>query len=506
MSADDPLLGRTLGGRYRVTGFIGDGAMATVYRADREVADHEEAAFGGEPVPREVALKVMHPHLFLDQTFVRRFHREAKAAATIIDPHTVRIFETGIDGKYLFMAMELLDGQDLFDVLAVHRRLSERRAVNIGVQVCQALVAAHGRGIVHRDLKPENVMISPDPKEPGTDFAKVLDFGIAKLLDREAPMSSSEGPVSAPIALTAVGQIVGTPAYMSPEQCRGEAIDARSDLYSLAVLLYQMITGRTPFVSAHPMDYAVKHIKEKPPKLRELVVGVNPDLEAIILRALNKWPDERQADAAELRDSLSALLPKLSDKPLEPVPPGGPTSKPGLDGPLVIPALAPEKPRPGAARIDETPQRLPTLGSAGSPAKPATREERALAVTLGDDDDALPMSVPAEVLRAREARRSPPPNLAADKTPIAGGSPPPLDRSSEVGPPPAIPKAPRLPSLDLEVPSSESPPIVHLAATRSPATVRRPKPAPLNQWLLIPAALLVGVAGALIYFYLIMRR
>src|SRR5262245_55454909 len=215
------LIGRTLADKFRITGFIGEGAMATVYRAVQE----EE--------PKDIAVKVMHPHLTSDPTFVGRFRREAKAAAQIQHPNTVRILAFGVDGNVLYIAMELLTGQDLFETLVVERRFAEARAARVLIQVCDALSVAHAKHIVHRDLKPENIMLQKDPSAPGGERVKVLHFGIAKILDRDQPPASDEEPSSmAHSALTTVGMVVGTPAYMSPEQCRGEPIDARSDLYT----------------------------------------------------------------------------------------------------------------------------------------------------------------------------------------------------------------------------------------------------------------------------------
>jgi serine/threonine protein kinase len=169
------LVGRTVGGRFRLTSYLGEGSMAAVYRGEQDAE------------PRDVAVKIMHPALLRDASFAKRFAREARAAARIVHPNSVRILEQGADGNLFYLAMELLVGQDLFDVLARERRLPEARAARIVVQVCGALGAAHAHGIVHRDLKPENVMILPDPGNPSADLVKVLDFGIAKILDRAAP-------------------------------------------------------------------------------------------------------------------------------------------------------------------------------------------------------------------------------------------------------------------------------------------------------------------------------
>ncbi len=294
------ILGRTLAGRFRVTGFIGEGAMASVYRAVQE----------GEP--HDVALKIMHPHLVSDPTFVGRFRREAKAASRIVHPNVVKIIDTGVDGSLLYIAMELLGGQDLFETLVLERRLAEARAARILVEVTDALVAAHERGVVHRDLKPENIMLLRDPEDPAREEVRVLDFGIAKLLEWDSPSMDT----SMNSALTGVGTVVGTPAYMSPEQCRGEPVDTRSDVYTCGILLYQLVSGRLPFASENAMDLAVMHVRAPPTPLESVVPEVNRDLAAVIMTALSKWPSQRQQTAAELRDALRGLLPELSAAPL----------------------------------------------------------------------------------------------------------------------------------------------------------------------------------------------
>jgi eukaryotic-like serine/threonine-protein kinase len=303
--AAHPLIGRTLGGRFTITGYIGEGAMAAVYRGEQM----EE--------PRSVAVKVMHAALADDRTFVKRFWREANAAARLKHANTVQVLEYGVDGGTVFIAMEYLAGQDLFDVLARERRFSEKRSAGVMLQICDALSAAHDQGIVHRDLKPENVMLMADPGDPSKDVIKVLDFGIAKIMDRDqgdgdaAPPSGpvSSGPMS---ALTQVGTVVGTPEYMSPEQCRGEAIDPRSDVYACGVLLYRLLAGRAPFMSDSVVEVAMSHVTKEPPPPSSFAPGLNAKLEQVILTALAKWPAQRQQSARELADEIRALLPELS--------------------------------------------------------------------------------------------------------------------------------------------------------------------------------------------------
>jgi serine/threonine protein kinase len=293
------LIGRTIAGRFTITGFLREGAMAAVYRATQPAEPHD------------VAIKVMLPQLLSDPTFVGRFRREAKAAARLQHPNTVGIIDYGVDGRLPYIAMELLLGQDLYEMLVLNRRLPEVRTAKILLQVCDALSAAHEQGIVHRDLKPENIMLLRDSADPNVDHVKVLDFGIAKILERELSPDDALSSTFGQSALTMAGVIVGTPAYMSPEQCKGEAVDARSDIYSCGVLLYHLITGRLPFAGETPVDIATKHLREPPPAPTMLVPGLHPGLEATILTALSKRPAERQSSAAELRAELERVLPEL---------------------------------------------------------------------------------------------------------------------------------------------------------------------------------------------------
>ena len=339
MSSDKAILGRTLAGRFRITGFIGEGAMASVYRGVQEAEPHD------------VALKIMHPHLVSDATFVGRFKREAKAAARIEHPSSVRIVDCGVDGEILYIAMELLAGQDLFETLVLERRLGEARAARILVQVADALVAAHAKGIVHRDLKPENIMLVRDDGDPATERVKVLDFGIAKVLEKDTP--SMDGSASGfNSALTNVGTVVGTPAYMSPEQCRGELVDTRSDLYTCGILLYQLVCGRLPFTGDNAMDFAVKHVKAAPTPPVDVVPGIHPGLAAVILKALSKWPSHRQQSAAELRDALQALLPELASGQLALAPAPAEAAPPRAAVPEII-TLTPA-PAPSPASLART--------------------------------------------------------------------------------------------------------------------------------------------------------
>ena len=308
--------------------------MASVYRGTQDAE------------PRDVAIKVMHPHLTKEETFVKRFRREAKAAARLNHPNSVQILDFGVDDGLLFIAMELLNGRDLFEILVVERRFAEARAVRIVIEALEALAVAHEQGIVHRDLKPENIMVIRDRHDPSAvERVKVLDFGIAKILDQDESGDQPASSGAASSVLTTVGVVVGTPEYMSPEQCRGEVIDARSDIYACGVLLFQLLTGRTPFTADSPVQVAMMHLREEPPLPSSIVPGLNRGLEAVVMKALSKWPAQRQHSARDLSLELQRLMPELSTVPLRPTQ----SQSPGPITPDGPPTLARNIGQPGRA-------------------------------------------------------------------------------------------------------------------------------------------------------------
>jgi eukaryotic-like serine/threonine-protein kinase len=302
MSMDQPLVGRTIGGRFKIVSHIGEGAMASVFRGvdtSRQSAD--------------VAIKVMHPHLAQDRTFSARFKREAQAASMIKHPNSVAIYDLGEEQGIHFIVMELCPGRDLRETLRVDKRLAEPRAVRIVATICDALHAAHQLGVIHRDLKPENVMVLFDPATK-RDAVKVLDFGIAKLVDAQPKVRVGSSPDSEPPpALTQFGVVVGTPAYMSPEQCRGQPLDGRSDLYTCGILLYQLVTGQVPFDSPSPLETAGKQAFEQPPAPSSILPSIDRELEGIILKTLAKNPAERPQTALELKETLLSWLDKRGE-------------------------------------------------------------------------------------------------------------------------------------------------------------------------------------------------
>jgi tRNA A-37 threonylcarbamoyl transferase component Bud32 len=279
----DPWIGRTVNEKFRIEALLGQGGMGRVYRARHLTLD------------RTVVLKMLHRAFSGDPQVAQRFQREARAASRLNHPNSIAVLDFGAaeDGT-LFMAMEHVGGRDLARVVADEFPLPEPRIVRIGAQILSALAEAHAQGVVHRDLKPENVMVEPRRDEP--DFVKVLDFGIAKI----------STPGQGEPRLTQAGLVAGTPEYMSPEQARGAELDARSDLYSVGVVLYQMATGDLPFQSDTPLGFLTKHIGEVPVRPRVRRPAISGALDAVVARALEKDPAARYQSAEEMRAALLA--------------------------------------------------------------------------------------------------------------------------------------------------------------------------------------------------------
>ncbi len=224
--------------------------------------------------------------------------------ARIDHPNAVRFLEAGVEEGMPWFAMELVRGRELFDVLAQERRLPEARAVAITLQICDAVATAHERGIIHRDLKPENVMLTGEVASAEGERVKLLDFGVGKQL---APRAGSE-------CITMTGAVIGTPTYMAPEQGQGLPVDERSDVYACGALLYHLVTGSPPFEDESPVRTLFRHAYEIPRSPSGIVPGLDPALEAIILRALAKRPEDRPQRADVLWEELLAILPRLCAK------------------------------------------------------------------------------------------------------------------------------------------------------------------------------------------------
>jgi serine/threonine protein kinase len=289
----DPLLGHTLDGKYRLDERLGVGGMGTVYRALHLLID------------RPVAVKVLNPRFVEDEAARTRFRREARAAGRLQHPNAVTVTDFGEsqDG-YVYLVMELLEGRTLREVLAKEAPLDVARSVALMVQISSAVAAAHEAGIIHRDLKPANIFIVQRSEVPAV--VKVLDFGIAKLAAELLDEEEQEA-----LALTQVGVMIGTPRYMSPEQCDGVALTPAADVYSLGCILYEMITGTVPFSGSTPLAIALKQTSEIPRRPREFVSSIPPALEQAVLHALEKRPQDRPANAAAFREELIATAERL---------------------------------------------------------------------------------------------------------------------------------------------------------------------------------------------------
>jgi len=278
----DPRIGQVLLDQFRIEERIGSGGMGMVYRARQTT------------LVRDVAIKILHPDLAQNPDAVRRFHREARISTALDHPNIVRVFLFGQlpDGS-LYLVMELLRGRPLADLLRIEPRLPASRALHIAVQVAEGVGEAHTQGIVHRDVKPENIFLTPKGRDP--DFVKVLDFGIARLLRAEEQTQATQS-----------GLVFGTARYISPEGAAGEVTDARSDVYSIGVLAYQMLCGETPFEGSSPVSLLMQHIHERVPHLKNRAGGreVPDGVADVVMRALSKNPDGRYEDGAHLAEVL----------------------------------------------------------------------------------------------------------------------------------------------------------------------------------------------------------
>ncbi len=260
-------------GRYRAVRRLGAGGMAEVWCVEDEV------------LGRRVALKLLGGRYIEDPEFRERFRREAQSAASLAHPNIVGVFDRGEWDGTPYIAMELVDGRTLKQLVQERGPLDPGTAVNLTEQVLRALGYAHRRGIVHRDIKPQNVIVD------GEGVAKVADFGIARAANSE---------------MTETGAIVGTVQYLSPEQAQGQPVDLRSDLYSVGVVLYELLTGQVPFDGEAPVSIALKHVSERPVPPGQLRPGIPPALEAVVMRALEKDPARRFQSAEEFIAALEA--------------------------------------------------------------------------------------------------------------------------------------------------------------------------------------------------------
>ena len=286
----DALVGKLLG-HYRIESLIGVGGMGEVYLAR------------DERLGRKAALKLLPDSLTTDETQLGRFKNEARTASALNHPNILTVYEIGAEGNVQFIATEFIEGVTLRTALA-SGRMSAQRALEIAVQVASALAAAHDAGVVHRDIKPENIMLRPD------GYVKVLDFGIAKLTDQRRASDDPKVETTAELQ-TRPGLVLGTAHYMSPEQARGQKVDARSDIWSLGVVLYEIVTGSPPFRGETPSDCIAAILTAEPAPLSSMSPDVPGKLESILQKALRKNTDERYQTIKEMLAELRILKAKL---------------------------------------------------------------------------------------------------------------------------------------------------------------------------------------------------
>jgi serine/threonine protein kinase len=327
MRAQDPFIGRDiLDGQFQILQKVGSGGMGAVYKALQPSMN------------RMVGIKILHPKLANRKDLVSRFRREARAMSHLTHPNTVKVFLYGeLDDGSLYIVMEFLEGKNLNQTVRAEGAFAWERALPILIQACGALDEAHKMGIVHRDLKPENVFLC---QQGGMkDFPKVLDFGLAKVTEREMRPGS--------IILTQEGMVFGTPEFMSPEQAQGKVLTAASDIYSLAVILYEVLTTKLPFEAKTAMDYIQAHVTAKPIPIAERIGGkaFPPLLWPVIAQALAKEPEQRFASAADFASAMQSVLAGATVLPasLTPAPPVAETPTPPIVAP-VAPKRAPAAP------------------------------------------------------------------------------------------------------------------------------------------------------------------
>lgn len=267
---------KLLAGRYELIEKIGDGGMAVVYKAKDRLLN------------RYVAVKILRPEFTRDAQFIESFRKESQAAAGLQHPNIVNVYDVGKEGNIYFIVMELIDGRPLSDIIEENGPLDYRNVIEIGKQVAAALSLAHKNHIIHRDVKPHNIMITKD------GVAKLADFGIAKAISSSTIVNKDEG-----------GQVMGSVHYFSPEQARGKYVDEKSDVYSLGIVLYEMLTGEVPFDGDNPVEIALMHINEdiKPPS--HIIDNVPPALEKIILKATDKYQTNRYENAEVMFEDLN---------------------------------------------------------------------------------------------------------------------------------------------------------------------------------------------------------
>lgn len=387
---EHPWVGRLIGGRFRVTNVLGEGGMGVVYSGEQQMGS----------TMRRVAIKTLHPHLSQDPSVLARFHRECGTVAQLEHPNTIKVYDFGAeqDGT-LYIAMEYVDGRSLDKVIEEEGALAPERVVKIIEQVCGALDEAHAQGIIHRDLKPENIILSERLGQK--DFVKVLDFGIASRSESADAQKEQK--------LTQQGMVLGTPPYMSPEQFTGQALDRRSDIYSLGIMTYQMLTGRLPFSAATAWQWATEHMTAQPFPLEQTPVGSNvpAPMRDVVMRSLAKLPGDRQETAGGFSKELAAGASGLRASD-----PGAQRLSTGTEAMPAAPAVGRTAP---LAAVPVGPAVTP--GAMAAPPPPPRQEKsggKGLVVGLGVLGAGLLVAIGVVALGGGGDDSTPPPPLVAD--------------------------------------------------------------------------------------------
>ncbi len=444
----------TLVGEYQIQSLLGEGGMGTVYAAVHPV------------IGKKVAIKVLSAGVTQDRSAVERFVLEARSVNAIAHPNIVDIFSFGqLPDRRHYFVMERLEGETLRARIARQGSLTAVEALQPFRDVGRALAAAHRSQVIHRDLKPDNIMLCPD-EQRGLS-AKLLDFGVAKLLDTGAAMS---------IPKTRAGMVVGTPQYMAPEQCLGGAVDARSDLYSLGVVLFEALVGRLPFDGSTVVEIWQGHVGKPPPRLREVVPPgalCSIELESLVMQLLAKNPSNRLQSAAQFCEALDAVAPTLGAAPARKDRP------PRLDAPLVPPRQSLMMTSPGGLAAP----------SQDELARLAAAFEARISDVVALDDASAPAAGGGPPAPAPG-----PPTLEPMVSPAAGASGAPPAEAARYEPP-------RAPEVSLELGVHDSRPRISRAAPRpAPRSLASP-PEPrgsLWTWLVLLGLVLVGAAAFLL--------
>ena len=383
----DPLLGRTLGGKFKITKLIGEGGMGAVYVGEQALGQHS----------RKVAIKTLHQHLSRDAKIRERFQREVGTLATLEHPNTVQVFDFGTtEDGVLYIVMEFVLGRSIAAVLEKDGPMKADRVERIVAQICGSLAEAHGKGIIHRDLKPDNIILTERAGQK--EFVKVLDFGIAK---RSGEAERNEAK------LTQQGMVLGTPPYMSPEQFTGQPLDARSDIYSLAVMAYEMLTGVLPFDAKNAFEWATLHMTAAPKPIEVSPNGaaLPESMRGAIMRALAKNKEQRFESIDEFHDRFSGVA-------------------------SASPAEAAQKLATANHKSVASPMRAGTAGMVGAPAHDAPAAA-AVSVVVAPSAPAIPVAAPVM------APSSPAMPVAAP----AAAAAEPLKGKTQIGEPLAFPPA-----------------------------------------------------------------